>query len=439
MIPKGIEDKYEVIRILQESAATAVLLVRYKPIGALRVLKAIHKANPNAYSILYESNLLQGIKSSQIPTIFDVEDTEEMYYLVEEYVEGISLREYLLETKLSIEKLLYIAIELCKIIETLHTAGSEPVLYRDMKPEHVFMEGDVVKLIDFGISIKKSEVKEAKPLGTKGWAAPEQLKGDYLDERCDVYGVGKVIEFMVENSYAKDDFRIKRIAAVATEPDIDKRVSSIVELKEMLEKLQGERVNNKIGQKRLDKRIAVMGDCHAVGTTKIAISLCCYFNKRKTACYYKDIEKDTVRKLWINLKNARLHKGVLYHEHFRGIMEYGAAVEKHNPPEGLYVIDCGCNKEIPIGTDIIIYVIGGASWQLNMDDLPEWIKDDGVYVVVNFANRFSCVQMAKKIGKKVFKYPLAIDLDISKDEENVFSAIFKNESISIVTQQKDKK
>ena len=78
MIPKGIEDKYEVIRILQESAATAVLLVRYKPIGALRILKAIHKAHPDANSILSESNLLQGIKSSQIPTIFEVEDTEEM-------------------------------------------------------------------------------------------------------------------------------------------------------------------------------------------------------------------------------------------------------------------------------------------------------------------------------------------------------------------------
>ena len=60
LIPKGIEDKYEVIRILQETAATAVLLVNYKSIGALRILKAIHKASPNAHSILSEAHLLQG-------------------------------------------------------------------------------------------------------------------------------------------------------------------------------------------------------------------------------------------------------------------------------------------------------------------------------------------------------------------------------------------
>ena len=431
MIPTGIEDRYEVIRILQESAATAVLLVRYKPIGALRILKAIHKAHPDAYSILSESNLLQGIKSSQIPTIFDVEDTEEILYLVEEYVEGISLREYLLETKLQMEKLIYIAIELCKIVETLHTAGSEPVLYRDMKPEHVIMEGDTIRLIDFGISVKKSEAREAKPLGTKGWAAPEQLKGDYLDERCDVYGVGKVIGFMQINSYAKDDFRIKQIVDLATKPDVSNRISSIIELKEMLERLQGEtRVNNKIGKKHLDKRIAVVGASHAIGATRIAISLCQFFNKRRIDCYYKDNEKDTVRKLWINLKNSRLKKGVLYHNNFRAIFEYGEAVEQQNPPAGIYVIDCGVNESVPIGTDIIIYVTGGAPWQRKLE-VPEWINNSEVYIIANLTDKLSSILLAKALKKKVYRYPMVKGIDISKGEEDVFSAIFKNEKDSI--------
>lgn len=434
MIPKGIEDKYEVIRILQETAATAVLLVRYKPIGALRILKAIHKAHPDAYSILSESNLLQGIKSSQIPTIFEVEDTEEITYLVEEFVEGVSLREYLSETKLPTEKLLYVAIELCKIVETLHTAGSEPVLYRDMKPEHVFMEGDTVRLIDFGISIRKSESNNAKPLGTKGWAAPEQLKGDYLDERCDVYGVGKVIGFMQMNSYAKDDFRIKQIVDLATEPDVSKRISSITELKGLLENLQGNRVNDKVGKRHLDKRIAVIGGSHAVGTTRIAMSLCRFFNKRKIDCYYKDNEKDTVRRIWMNLKNTKLQKGVLYHDNFRGLFEYGEAVEKQNPPDGIKVIDCGTNKTIPMGTEIIIYVTGGAPWQQD-DEMPEWINDDSVYVISNFSDKISSILLAKSLKKKVYRYPIVNRLDISKDEENVFSAIFKNEKDFIIGQE----
>ncbi len=434
MIPKGIEDRYEVIRILQETAATAVLLVRYKPIGALRILKAIHKAHPDANSILSESNLLQGIKSSQIPTIFEVEDTEEIIYLVEEYVEGLSLREYLSGTKLSIEKLLYIAIELCKIVETLHTAGSEPVLYRDMKPEHVFMEGDTVRLIDFGISIKKSEASNAKPLGTKGWAAPEQLKGDYLDERCDVYGVGKIIGFMQINSYAKDDFRIKQIVELATNSDISRRVKSITELKGLLEDIQGDRVNDRVGKRHLEKRIAVIGGSHGVGTTRIAISLCRFFNKRKIDCYYKDNEKDTVRKIWMNLKNTKLQKGVLYHENFRGLFEYGEAVENQNPPIGLKVIDCGTNKSIPIGTDVVIYVTSGVPWQQH-EEVPEWISNDSVYVISNFSDKISSVLLAKNLNKKVYRYPIVNRLDISKDEENVFSAIFKNERDFIIAKQ----
>ena len=435
MIPKGIEDKYEVIRILQESAATAVLLVKYKPIGALRILKAIHKAHPDANSILSESNLLQGINSSQIPTIFEVEDTEEMYYLVEEYVEGISLREYLLETRITTEKLLDIGIQLCEIVETLHTSGSEPVLYRDMKPEHVIVQSDSIKLIDFGISIKKSMGRSAKPLGTKGWAAPEQLKGGHLDERCDVYGVGKVIGFMQINSYAKDDFRIKQIVESATEEDLDKRIKSISELKHKLENVKGVRVNDKTGNEHLTKRIAVVGGANSVGATRIAISLCRFFNKRKIQCYYRDIEKDTVHRLWRNLKNAKLQKGVLYHDGFRGILDYGETIEQFNPPDGMYILDCGTNKEIPPATDLILYITGGAPWQME-DEVPEWINSNGVYVINNFSNRLQAILLAKELKKKVYRYPIVRDTDLSKEEERVFSAIFRNEKDFIISQQK---
>ena len=430
MIPTGIEDKYEVIRVLRESAATAVLLVNYKKIGAFRILKAIHKASPDAHSILSESHLLQGINSSQIPTIYDVEDTEEMYYLVEEYVEGISLREYLLKTKITKEKLIEISIEICKI---LHTAGSETVLYRDMKPEHVIMQENNIKLIDFGISIRKSDAKNAKPLGTRGWAAPEQLAGEQLDERCDVYGIGKVIEYMQINSYAKGDFRIKRIVDFATKKDKNKRITSVTELKRLLENLQGKRVYDKIGKKHLEKRIAIVGGASAVGTTRIAMTLCSYFNKKGMDCYYKDLEKNTVNKLYVNLNNIRLKQGVLYHESFRGLLNYGETVEQYELPCGLYIFDCGTKQEIPTGTDVVIFVAGGATWQQN-HDYPKWIGDDGVYIINNFSDRLTSIRLARELNKKVYLYPIVKGvLDISKNEEKVFSAIFKNEKDFIVT------
>ncbi len=426
LIPTGIDDKYEVIRILQESAATAVLLVNYKPIGAFRILKAIHKASPDAHSILSEAHLLQGIKSSQIPTIYDVDTTKEMIYFTEEYVEGISLRDYLHKTVLSRKDLIRIAIEICKIIDILHTSGAEPILYRDMKPEHVILQEDNIKLIDFGIAIKKSEAKSAKPMGTPGWAAKEQLEGSNLDESCDIYSVGKVIAFMQSHSDAADDFRIKRIVEKTTNSDLSKRTKTIREVKEQLEKLKV--LNKNIKGRYLANKIAVVGADHAVGVTHIAVAFNRFFNSRGIDSYYKDMEKDSVLNIWSNLKGAKLEGSVLYHKSFRGILNYGKAVKQYAPPNGLYVLDCGTNIDIPEDVDLIIYVVGSALW--NQASYPSWIKEKDVIIINNFSDRISAMHIAKELSKKVYRYPLVENkIDLTKAEDKVISAILRNEKI----------
>ncbi len=188
MININIDDKYEIVKTLYQSAATAVVLVRHKKIGALRILKAISKASPNADSILSEAHLLQGIDSSLIPTIFEVEETDEIYYLIEEYIDGISLREYVLSTKINLKELIDISIKICELIEVMHMSENEPVLYLDMKPEHVIMHSGELKLIDFGNSIIKSNINIVSN-GTPNWAPPEQINGMTVDERADIYSV----------------------------------------------------------------------------------------------------------------------------------------------------------------------------------------------------------------------------------------------------------
>ncbi len=426
LIPKGIDDKYEIVKILQETAATAVLLVNYKQIGALRILKAIHRAHPNADSILSEANLLQGIKSSQIPTIFSVEDTDDMYYLVEEFIEGISLKEYLLETQLSREDLLNISINLCTVVEAIHLADPEPVLYRDLKPEHIILHDNNLKLIDFGISVKLSEAEKAVPLGTKNWAAPEQLLGKKIDQRCDIYSIGKIIEFMQINSYAKDDFRIKALIKEATEVDLDKRINSVSILKTELLNLQGVRAIEKSGNEHLCKNIAIIGADNGIGTTHIAINLCRYLNKNKITTYYKDVEKDTVHNLWNNLKGCKIKEGVLYHDNFKGIINYGPAIKQYQPPDGLYILDCGTDIKLIREAHIILFVTSATPWKYN--EYPKWIIDKSVYVINNFSNKLSSIKLAKDIQKKVYMYPIVKDFfKLTKEEERIFSTILKNE------------
>ncbi|MBQ3772760.1 MAG: protein kinase, partial [Pseudobutyrivibrio sp.] len=115
------------------------------------------------------------------------------------------------------EKLLKYAISICVVIEAMHTCDDDPIIYRDMKPEHVILQDDSVRLIDFGISVRKSNAAKARPLGTVNWAAPEQLNGGFIDERCDVYGVGKIIEFMQKHSNVREDFKIKKLVSQATD------------------------------------------------------------------------------------------------------------------------------------------------------------------------------------------------------------------------------
>lgn len=426
MIPEGIEDRYDIVQILQETAATAVLLVNYRQIGALRILKAIHRAHPDAYSILSEANLLHGIKSSQIPTIYTVEDTNEMYYLVEEYVEGQSLREYLLETIISKEKLLKYAISLCDVIEAMHTCDNDPIIYRDMKPEHVILQDDSVRLIDFGISVRKSKAAKVRPLGTVNWAAPEQLNGGFIDERCDVYGVGKIIEFMQKHSNVREDFKIKKLVSQATDENIDTRIKSITVLKNELLKIQGNKESKKEENRYLGKRIAVVGAAKSVGTTKIAISMCVYLNKNKIDAYYKDEKSDTVHNLLKNLHGARLKDGVLYHKNFKGILNYGDAIENITPPIGMYIVDCGTDYDLAMSCDRVIIVTGSAPW-ISVS-YPEWIRDKSVYVIGNMCTKLACIKLAKELKKKIYMYPQTVSASgLAKEEERIIQELLRNE------------
>ena len=426
MIPEGIDDEYEIVKILRETAATAVLLVNYKKIGALRILKAIHRAHPDAHSILSEAHLLQGIKSPQIPTIYSVEDTNECYYLIEEYVEGLTLQEYLLDNKLSKQELIKIAKSMCQVIESLHNAIPEPVLYRDMKPEHIILQEDGVRLIDFGISIRRSEAVKAKPLGTINWTAPEQLNGGRLDERCDIYRVGKVIEFMQMNSYAKDDYKIIKLVKQATEKDMEKRTKSISILKNQLLEAQGIETKNKIRNGHLEKNITVVGTDNSVGTTYIAISMSRFLNGKKANAYYKDAKKDTVHKLIGNLKNAKIKDGVLYHRDFQGIINYGEAIENYSPPNGHYVIDCGTDFNLAMEGDVIVIVAGFSPWQ--SCEMPSWVTNKNVYIIGNLSSKIDCIKLAKGLRKRVFLHKANNSIQkLTKEQERIFLAILRNE------------
>ena len=429
MIPYGIEDKYSVIKTLHQSAAAAVLLVRHKQIGELRVLKVIQADQPESSQILSEANLLSGINSPGIPTIYDVVSTTDYVYLVEEYVEGISLQEFIFE-KAQIEKskLLKIFIDLCKIFEELHGARPDPIIYRDLKPEHIIIQDEKVRLIDFGISIRKSQRHSAASLGTPRYAAPEQLKGEPVDERSDIYSLGKIINEAFLTLIPEEDYKVKLIIDMATAESQKQRVSSVKALRGQLEVILNELTIDNKEKKHLIKNIAIISASKACGATFISVALTQYLNKNKICAYYRDMTGfKTTEILAETLKGNRIKEGVLYHNDFAAIMDYGPAVEKYKPPEGIQILDMGETDRMP-DADLTVFVASASPWKEY--NFPNWIKDKRVIVINNLSNKLSTIEMATCLKKPVYMYPMVSrGFLVSKREVKLFNILMKKYQI----------
>jgi serine/threonine-protein kinase len=122
-------------------------------------------------------------------------------YIVMEWAEGKLLRELLREqTKLSVERALAIAQQICDALDYLHSHG---IVHRDLKPENIMLDGeDNIKLLDFGIAAKAGARrltfgKLSTTMGTPDYISPEQVQCRRGDCRSDIYAVGVMLYEML--------------------------------------------------------------------------------------------------------------------------------------------------------------------------------------------------------------------------------------------------
>ncbi|GAB4510680.1 MAG: PQQ-binding-like beta-propeller repeat protein [Anaerolineae bacterium] len=144
-----------------------------------------------------EANILATLAHPAIPKIFDFFDQNNRAYLIQEYINGSDLELLLTKTKeLPINKVIEWAIDLCDVLHYLHSQP-EPIIFRDMKPSNIMIDSlGKVRLIDFGIAkIFVSGVKNTM-IGTEGYSAPEQYKGD-VNPLSDIYGLGATLHHVL--------------------------------------------------------------------------------------------------------------------------------------------------------------------------------------------------------------------------------------------------
>jgi serine/threonine-protein kinase len=240
-------NRYEIKSVLGVGGMGMVYKANDRELGeavAIKTLKPEMSADSNALErFKSEIKLARRISHRNVVRTYDLGEISGLYYLTMEYVEGKSLKDLVRERgRLPASVVLPIAKQLCRALEVAHDEG---VIHRDIKPQNMVVQADgVLKVMDFGIARLASRPKEAGHtkaglvVGTPEYMAPEQLLGDELDARADLYAVGAVLyECLVGDVPLTADTPITLIAKVldeeprrpsAVQPDIPVALSDLV-------------------------------------------------------------------------------------------------------------------------------------------------------------------------------------------------------------------
>lgn len=149
--------------------------------------------------------------------------------IIQEYIDGITLREFMQRQRLTRPLAYAIIDKLCDAIGYLH---SKQIVHRDLKPENILIthNGNNVKLIDFGLADRDDFEVGKIPAGTRAYLAPEQMqKGGTWDCRTDIFSLGVLMKEMGEQIADRHLFRIARKCMQANP---ENRYASADELRE---------------------------------------------------------------------------------------------------------------------------------------------------------------------------------------------------------------
>lgn len=274
-----------------------VYLAEHMALSSYRAIKRISKSHTGYQQLMQEVHILKSLKHPNIPIVYDIEEDENYSYIIEEYLEGESLKAYRLRlSNLSEKSVLDFTFQICDLIQYLHSFQSG-ILYLDLKPENIIVYQGRLKLLDFGAAIYQKEYKSVeKHFGTKVYMAPERLENQ-ADQRSDIYSIGCLIYFLVTGSnYQPSQVSRKwiwifvrnhgffRIMERCLQSNPDKRFQSVPELWKSLYKL---RKSGKFSnQSVISYQVAVAGSESRVGVTHIALLLARYAMEMNQNCVY---------------------------------------------------------------------------------------------------------------------------------------------------------
>lgn len=230
---KNLNKKYRLSLYshIVELSRDKVYIVKNSLDDKIYIKKILEINNYDIYKKLQELNI------DNIPKIYEVIKYNEELIIIEEYINGYSLKEILEESgPLPKKDVINYTLQIIKILNKLHLSNP-PIIHRDIKLSNIMVNNDgIVKLIDFDISrVHRSDRStDTNILGTYGYAAPEQFGFNQSDARTDIYSLGITMNIMlvgklpIEERYRGN---LGKIISKCIELDPDKRYQDINELR----------------------------------------------------------------------------------------------------------------------------------------------------------------------------------------------------------------
>ena len=191
---------YRVSRVLGEGGMGVVYLAEDTRLGRLVALKAVapaHAGHETArHRLMQEARTTAGLRHPGIATVYALEELDGQCYIASEYIPGETLREELRRGPLSPAQVLDTGLQLARALQRAHELG---IVHRDLKPENVMRTpAGEIKILDFGLA--RYREASARPLGdvaalagTPAYMSPEQIRGDVVGPRSDIFSLGVIL------------------------------------------------------------------------------------------------------------------------------------------------------------------------------------------------------------------------------------------------------
>ena len=229
----NIANQFSNFELIHNSKNGYSELYKAKRYGKWYVLKRLtdkEKDNPRYQSLLEkEFDIAIQLSHQNVVQTVTFEDIPQLgLCIVQEFIDGVTWNDFFSKNNISKKETFRILGELCDALTYIH---NKQIVHRDIKPNNILItrDGHHVKLIHFGLADKDDFDILKEPAGTTAFASPEQQKRNKIDNRSDIYALGKIIQ---DISY--QSFKIKRITKKCLEENPEKRFSSALEVKKKL-------------------------------------------------------------------------------------------------------------------------------------------------------------------------------------------------------------